>query len=107
MGKVLMAGKKVKKAVAAAFAVGGGVAKPGLVKAAGAALAVGDAIMKITVVVTDLVKQIKRILAQLDRIESTLNRVEERIESLEKGQMKKRKTARRQARRRSSDTRPS
>ena len=74
-----------------AFSVGGSVAKPGLAKAAVAVLAVGDAIMKIAVGVRGLVKQIKLILTQLNRIESKLDRV---IESLEKGQREKRKTAR-------------
>ena len=91
MGKALKAGKKLKNAAGAAFSVGGSVAKPGLAKAAVAALAVGDAIMKIAVGVRGLVKQIKLILTQLNRIESKLDRV---IGSLEKGQREKQKTAR-------------
>ena len=82
--------EEAKKCGGAAFSVGGSVAKPGLAKAAVAALAVGDAIMRIAVGVRGLVKQIKLILTQLNRIESKLDRV---IESLEKGQREKRKTA--------------
>ena len=92
MGKALKAGKKLKSAAGAAFSVGGSVAKPGLAKTIQVpVLAVGDAIMKIAVGVRGLVKPIKLILTQLNRIESKLDRV---IESLEKGQREKRKTAR-------------
>ena len=77
MGKVLKAGKKLRNAAGAAFAVGGGVAKP--------ALAVGQALLKIVRVVNALVKKIQLILTQLNRIESKLDRV---IESLEKGKGK-------------------
>ena len=64
MGKVLKAGKKLRNAAGAAFAVGGGVAKP--------ALAVGQALLKIVRVVNALVKKIQLILTQLNRIESKL-----------------------------------